>query len=131
MLKKVKTYQILNMELIVFMQFLKKMIGMLFNGIEDTSAYNPKGEWELENRGKFDSTSLRPDTVVLDNNIIYIIDSKYYRYGATGDIKNGLLETQSIQKQITYAKYTYENSGEKKEIYNAFLLPYDKRKIMM
>ena len=106
----------------------EKMVDSLFNGIEDTSEYNPKGEWELENKGKFDSTSLRPDTVLLDKDSIFIIDSKYYRYGATGDIKNGLPETQSIQKQITYAKYTYENIAEKKEIYNAFLLPYDKKK---
>lgn len=106
----------------------EKMVDSLFNGIEDTSEYNPKGEWELENKGKFDSTSLRPDTVLLDKDSIFIIDSKYYRYGATGDIKNGLPETQSIQKQITYAKYTYENIAGKKEIYNAFLLPYDKKK---
>ena len=104
------------------------MIDSLFNGLEDTNEFNPKGEWFLEDRGTFDSSSLRPDTVLLDDKAVYIIDSKYYRYGATGDIKNGLPTTQSIQKQITYAKHTYESKNKEVEIYNAFLLPYDIKK---
>lgn len=109
-----------------FYMVFEKMIDSLFNGLEDTNEFNPKGEWYLEDRGTFDSSSLRPDTVLLDENAIYIIDSKYYRYGATGDIKNGLPTTQSIQKQITYAKHAYEN--KKVDVYNAFLLPVDKKK---
>lgn len=111
-----------------FYMVFEKMIDSLFNGLEDTNEFNPKGEWFLEDRGTFDSSSLRPDTVLLDDKAVYIIDSKYYRYGATGDIKNGLPTTQSIQKQITYAKHTYESKNKEVEIYNAFLLPYDIKK---
>lgn len=93
--------------------------------MDDRSEYNPRGTWELENKKPFESSSMRPDTIIKNDNELFIIDSKYYRYGATGDINNGLPNTQSIQKQITYAKHAFEKDSSL-NVYNAFLLPFDK-----
>lgn len=107
-----------------FYMVFEKMIDRLFNGIDEKSAYNPKGTWEIDGE-EFNSSSMRPDTIMIDNQNIYIIDSKYYRYGVTGNVEKGLPNTQSIQKQITYAKHLFEKI-KKDNVYNAFLLPYDK-----
>jgi hypothetical protein len=60
---------------------------------------------------------------------VYILDAKFYRFGFTGD-EGDLPETTSIQKQITYGDYIKQNVTKFKveNIYNAFLVPYDKEK---
>ena len=65
---------------------------------------------------------------MLHNNNIYILDAKYYKYGAT---KNpfDLPESASINKQITYGEYIDAQADLKNPdsvIYNAFLMPFDK-----
>jgi len=58
----------------------------------------------------------------------FILDSKFYRFGYTGN-EADLPETTSIQKQITYGDYIFKNSKVRiSHIYNAFLLPYDKNR---
>lgn len=108
-----------------FHAVFEKMIDRMFKGLKDTTEFNPRGTWELDGIKPFDSSSMRPDTIIKDKKNIYIIDSKYYRYGVTKDIKNGLPETHSIQKQITYAKHIYEKT-KKDNIFNAFLMPYNR-----
>ncbi len=64
---------------------------------------------------------------MLKDDTIYILDSKYYRFGYTAD-ENDLPETCSIQKQITYGDYIKTNKvgPEIKKIRNTFILPYNK-----
>lgn len=86
--------------------------------------YNDSDEFE-----KVKSSDLMPDTVLIDKNIAYILDSKYYRYGYTADYID-LPETTSIQKQITYAEYLEKNNKKGiSEIRSAFILPYNMIKI--
>lgn len=67
-------------------------------------------------------------TILQNGEDIYILDSKFYRFGFTGR-EEDLPETTSIQKQITYGDYIKRNSKIKvNNIYNAFLLPYDKKR---
>ena len=104
----------------------EKMIDSFFEGVkgEDKKKYNPNGYWQLKNSSPQKASSLRPDTILKNNNKTYIIDAKMYQYGVTHDI-NDLPNTQSMQKQITYGDYVF-NVLKDKEVRNAFILPYNK-----
>ena len=109
----------------------ERMIDSIFGTEKDLSKFNPKASWRLV-RNNFDeklASSLRPDTILIEDNIAYILDSKFYRFGFTAD-EGDLPETTSIQKQITYGDYMWKLKNEKglniNEIFNAFLMPYDR-----
>ena len=64
---------------------------------------------------------------MIKDNIAYVLDSKFYRFGYTANTKD-LPETTSIQKQITYGDFIKNNKmgDEIQKIRNAFILPYNK-----
>ena len=108
----------------------ERMIDAIFGNKDiDIKSFNPKAEWRLV-RNKFNptpSSELCPDTILIADGNAFIIDSKFYRFGYTGD-EADLPETTSIQKQITYGEFLKKNANAPKviNIFNAFLLPYDK-----
>lgn len=109
----------------------ERMVDYIFGTEKDLTKFNPKATWKLfkpEAKEK-DASKLRPDTILIKDNIAYIIDSKFYRFGSSGDI-NDLPETTSIQKQVTYGEYLSKINENKTinvdKILNAFILPYDK-----
>ena len=63
---------------------------------------------------------------------VYVLDAKYYKYGATGKLSD-LPESTSINKQITYGEFIAEQEKFKKNfgadfyVYNAFLMPYNSK----
>ena len=102
-------------------------------GIEGKSAYFPKTMWLLDDKYN-DNACLEPDSIMLWNGNIYVLDAKYYKYGATKRPWD-LPESTSINKQITYGEYI---SGQEKLtgalskkktpiVYNAFLMPFNKQ----
>ncbi len=103
-------------------------------GESNKEVYFPHARWHMVGgpRGGVQSSALEPDTIIIRNDNAYILDSKYYKYGITWDVRD-LPHTDSIQKQITYGEYLRSaNSsvptGRKKEyddIYNAFVMPFD------
>lgn len=102
------------------------MINNIFSNINDIKDFYPKATWQLIGLNEFESSKLRPDTILIKDNNAYILDAKYYRYGTTSDISH-LPDTSSISKQIIYAEYVEQlKSLNIKNIYNAFLLPYNK-----
>ena len=108
------------------------MIDSIFGNTKDMRDFNPTAKWQLvrNNYKETKSSDLRPDTIIVtDDGSVFILDSKFYRFGFTGDERD-LPETTSIQKQITYGDYIKRNvtKVEVKAIYNAFLLPYDKQR---
>ncbi|MBQ6654595.1 MAG: LlaJI family restriction endonuclease [Erysipelotrichaceae bacterium] len=104
----------------------EKLVDFMFSNIDVTEFY-PQGKWKLVHcANEIDSSHLRPDTVRTTEDSIYILDAKYYRYGYTAD-ENDLPETSSIQKQIAYGEYA-EKTHKGKEVYNAFVMPYDMTK---
>ena len=109
----------------------EQMIDHIFSTEKDISKFNPSASWNLvKNNKSIESSKLRPDTIMIDrdNNIAYILDSKYYRFGSTAK-EEDLPETTSIQKQITYGDFIEKNNLQDiKEIRNAFILPYNKNK---
>lgn len=106
----------------------ERMIDYIF-GNQDPSDFSPSAYWLLasSNYCPFKTKDLRPDTILIYRNSAYIIDSKYYRYGFTGD-RRDLPDTTSIQKQITYGDFIKENKkqGGVDKIRNIFLLPYNR-----
>lgn len=109
----------------------EKMIDKVF-GIENKSDYFPKTSWRIDG-GRFDNAPLEPDTIMLYENNVYILDAKYYKYGITGK-RWDLPESTSINKQITYGEYVAdeekfkEKHGYDMKVYNAFLMPFDSLK---
>ena len=104
-------------------------------GIRNKEDYYPKTTWNFENyqydiRDDYENSSLRPDSIMIFNGDIYVLDAKYYKYGI---IRNpGLLpKSTDINKQITYGEYIAEQDkfkkmhGEKYKVYNAFIMPFD------
>ncbi|SHL08254.1 LlaJI family restriction endonuclease [Fibrobacter sp. UWH4] len=88
-------------------------------------------------------STLRPDTIMVVGEGVYILDSKYYKYGLTG-FNSHLPGAESVCKQMAYAEYVethwkeiLEENGDPstslhsaqddsspKPIYNAFIMPY-------
>ena len=113
-------------------------------GIEasEKKKYYPHCSWKIHGKrepGEIRDekrTALRPDTIMLLNDDIFILDAKYYQYGEDGT--NGesrrnaqnLPGTGSIVKQIAYAEFIEVRqkgfSGEypQGKIFNAFVMPY-------
>ncbi len=97
------------------------MINNIF-GIENKKEYLPKTQWYIEKtHHKFENNYLYPDTIMIKNNSIYILDSKYYKYGITKNVNN-LPNSSDIIKQISYGKYI-KNKFDNKNIYNIFIIP--------
>ena len=107
----------------------EKMIDSMFSRLkgEDKKQFNPNANWDLiVPPVRVESTNLRPDTVMIKDKDVYILDAKYYRFGTTFKTKD-LPETTSIQKQITYGEYIKQaKKGKYNNIYSAFLMPYNK-----
>lgn len=85
-------------------------------------------------------STLRPDTIMVMGEGVYILDSKYYKYGLTG-FNSHLPGAESVCKQMAYAEYVEthwkeilsldssnathsQNDALPKPIYNAFIMPY-------
>lgn len=107
----------------------ERMVDAIFGNVDAMKEFNPKGKWRLLQNGyrETPSSELRPDTIIVRDNSVFILDSKFYRFGYTGR-EDDLPETTSIQKQITYGDFIKKNVTAIKvdRIYNAFLMPYDK-----
>lgn len=101
------------------------MVNSVYGNL-DTKLYFPNSKYHLIGfDNNIESSSLRPDTVLEVEKDLYILDSKYYKYGIT---KNpfDLPNTDSIQKQITYGDYAKNKIQKHRKIFNAFIIPYNK-----
>lgn len=100
---------------------------------ESTKPYNPKAKWHIDGDPKeYRASVLRPDTIMIVDRDLFILDSKYYTYGQNLENRKGiqgLPGSSSIQKQIAYGQYSESRHQEKfssSNIYNVFILPYKK-----
>ncbi len=105
----------------------EKLIDYIF-GEDNKAIYFPHATWHIIDKGNSESSSLKPDTIMLYDDKIYILDAKYYKYGMTG-VAADLPGSPSIQKQITYGEYIDVNTSfpyQSNNIYNAFIMPFNK-----
>ena len=129
----------------------EKLVDRIF-GETDKEDFYPKVFWKLKNKKGSEErfefrtdekrNSLRPDTIMITNRAktgqkIFVLDSKYYRYGATG-IKNHLPDSASIVKQFAYSDYIEKNDSipekikrnrTENSVFNAFIMPACVQKI--
>lgn len=98
-------------------------------GVKDKSRYFPHTTWRLPFDKNKINAALEPDTIMISDNKAYVLDAKYYRFGETRDPMH-LPASSSINKQITYGEYIHINTtafGVDSKVYNAFLMPYNKK----
>ena len=106
----------------------ERMIDRVF-GISEKEEYFPRTTWTLSGGVKHNNAFLEPDTIMLLNGKVYVLDAKYYKFGWSG-APGHLPESTSINKQITYGEYIAEEQrfmkdGQHPIVYNAFIMPYD------
>ena len=69
-------------------------------------------------------SSLRPDTIMVNGDNLFVLDSKYYKFGITHN-KAHLPGAESVCKQMAYAEYVEKERDFASDcIYNAFIMPY-------
>lgn len=109
-------------------------------GVKNKQKYYPHIYWDIEGKTytsdetEYSKSALRPDSIMILNEKtpeqeLFVLDSKYYRYGIT-KIPSHLPMSGSIIKQIAYAQFIDKKEDEgkldkSKTIYNAFILPYE------
>lgn len=94
-------------------------------GISDKQKYFPKCIWRFPQGHREKSQDIIPDTVMEFQGKIFILDAKYYRYGATQNTYH-LPDSQSIVKQFAYAEFVENHFHiDDRNIFNVFLSPYD------
>lgn len=107
----------------------EKMIDRVF-GIQDKADYFPKTSWHLKDGRISDNAFLEPDTIMIVDDKVYVLDAKYYKYGWSG-FPGHLPGSTSINKQVTYGEYIAEEKfikGDKHPtVYNAFIMPYNSK----
>lgn len=118
-----------------FWYIWQEMVKKAFS-LKDVSNYFPHGYWytSYEQGSKPNkSSALQDDSIMVFDGKYYVLDAKFYKYGETGNPKD-LPDTDSIQKQITYAdfintkrKNLVDNTDEK-HLFNAFIMPFNKVK---
>lgn len=95
-------------------------------GNEEVDLYFPNSKYHLVGfKNPIEVSSLRPDTILSINKDVYILDSKYYKYGITKNPLH-LPNTDSVQKQITYGEHIKTNFNKFENVYNAFIIPFNK-----
>lgn len=106
----------------------ERMIDKAF-GIADKDEYFPRARWSMDYGRNKQKHPLMPDSIMLYNDKVYILDAKLYRYGCS-DLENPdlLPNSSDINKQITYGEYIerVKNIPEDK-LYNAFIMPFNKQ----
>jgi len=107
----------------------ERIIDRIF-GVEDKELYFPKTKWNLLYGSTKMNSYLQPDTVMISDNKIVIIDAKYYKYGITGN-PNDLPGSSSINKQIAYGEYVSiseivkKKHGDGYQVFNIFIMPFN------
>lgn len=102
----------------------EKMVDKVYS-TELAKEYFPDSTWVIGGN-PYPNSKKRPDTILTKDFIMYILDSKYYKYGVTGNTEH-LPSTADVEKQITYGENIKNNYKEKfNDVYNAFILPYNK-----
>lgn len=94
-------------------------------GIKDKRSYFPRTRWLLLHKKNKNNFPLVPDTIMIWDEKIYVLDAKYYNYGVTGNADH-LPDSSSINKQITYGEYVAKQRQDQ-NVFNAFLIPYNSK----
>ena len=108
-----------------FERIWEKMIDKAF-GIDNKEQYFPRTKWLLDYGQNKTKTPLQPDSIMIYDDKIYVLDAKLYRYGYSGN-PDHLPNSSDINKQITYGEYVEQTKGvDSNKLYNAFIMPFNR-----
>ncbi len=102
-----------------FMNIWEDMLNEVL-GNEDASKYYPNAKWNIDGETT-DASNLRPDIILKNEEKVYVIDAKYYKYGITNKLSD-LPQSSDITKQLLYSSHIKSNHGLSS--YDSFILPY-------
>ncbi|MDE8064182.1 LlaJI family restriction endonuclease [Erysipelothrix rhusiopathiae] len=114
----------------VFEYVWEKLIDKVF-GIDNKQDYFPKTKWTLRYGHNRINNPLEPDTIMVYKDKVYVLDAKFYRYGAMSiPSATKLPHSSDINKQITYGQYinNHPDTGLKTDedkLFNAFIMPFN------
>ena len=95
-------------------------------GNQEVSKLAPVAKYDGEFiKGQKTKTPLRLDALLVRNGNYYILDAKYYHFGVDM-IWNSAPETTDVEKQVVYGEYLDLKYEGKRNIYNSFIIPYNK-----
>jgi len=100
------------------------LVRSLFGNLAENEYY-PNTSWHILDRNIYHNSHLRPDSIMEFRKCLFVLDAKYYYFGVDDDYKR-LPNTSSIQKQLTYASHASEVRNDIEDVFNVFLLPYNK-----
>ena len=110
-----------------FERIWEKMIDKAF-GIKSKNQFFPRTQWHLDYGSIKTQVPLQPDSIMLLNNNIYVLDAKLYRYGCSGNPEH-LPSGPDINKQITYGEYIEKcKKIPNSNLFNAFIMPFNSAK---
>ena len=97
-------------------------------GSKNGDGFNYQDEDDKDEKHR---STLRPDTIMSLSSGVFILDSKYYKYGLTKSPVH-LPGAESVCKQMAYAEYVETHLTEipafagmtSHGVYNAFIMPY-------
>lgn len=87
------------------------------------SQYSPRATWSIGTETFSTRKPLEPDSILAFDDILCVIDAKYYSFGHTSDFNN-LPGSSDIAKQVEYGRYAREISGGRR-VLNIFILPFE------
>jgi hypothetical protein len=105
----------------------EKLIDVVF-GESNKEEYFPHASWTARfgPEEKKPISALEPDSIMIYNGKYYVLDAKYYRYGAYPELGvSALPQSSDINKQITYGEFIKKNRAKDADVFNAFIMPYN------
>ncbi len=93
---------------------------------EELTGYKPAASYYLPQEKKtISKKSLELDGLLFKDGKYYVLDAKYYQFGRelTSAFAPG---SSDVNKQITYGEYVDIKHEEKYDVYNSFVIPYNK-----
>ena len=91
----------------------------VIEGSKNGDGFNYQDEDDKDEKHR---STLRPDTIMSLSSGVFILDSKYYKYGLTKSPVH-LPGAESVCKQMAYAEYA-KMKMPANNVYNAFIMPY-------
>ncbi len=108
-----------------FHEVWETVVKFLF-GNKEVSNLEPVATYSGDHiKGNKKKIPLRLDALLSRDGAFYILDAKYYHFGV--DMQwNSAPDTTDVEKQVVYGEYVDFINKEKNDVYNSFIIPYNK-----
>lgn len=108
-----------------FQMVWQNVVNRLFAN-QELTGYKPAASYVLPHEScSKTKKSLELDGLLFKDGVYYVLDAKYYQFGRelSAEYAPG---SPDVNKQITYGEYVDLKYNEKFNVYNSFVIPYNK-----